>query len=99
MLTPRRTASLSSRNRSCPAPHGFFFSSRGRHTSSPRDWSSDVCSSDLFAERCDHAEIEDRALARAQRIVAPGLAPAVLRHNALKIAVEVVGVLERAIDI
>src|SRR3989440_2318132 len=27
----------------------FFFSSRRRHTSSDRDWSSDVCSSDLFA--------------------------------------------------
>src|SRR5699024_12110330 len=26
----------------------FFFSSRRRHTSSKRDWSSDVCSSDLF---------------------------------------------------
>src|SRR5206468_9572331 len=25
----------------------FFFSSRRRHTSSDRDWSSDVCSSDL----------------------------------------------------
>src|SRR5215208_5570006 len=25
----------------------FFFSSRRRHTSWPRDWSSDVCSSDL----------------------------------------------------
>src|SRR5690606_39865856 len=25
----------------------FFFSSRGRHTSFSRDWSSDVCSSDL----------------------------------------------------
>src|SRR5439155_14883500 len=25
----------------------FFFSSRGRHTRWPRDWSSDVCSSDL----------------------------------------------------
>src|SRR5206468_9064652 len=29
----------------------FFFSSRRRHTSSDRDWSSDVCSSDLFWER------------------------------------------------
>src|SRR5699024_11584904 len=29
----------------------FFFSSRRRHTRSKRDWSSDVCSSDL-----DHAE-------------------------------------------
>src|SRR5699024_11661024 len=27
----------------------FFFSSRRRHTSSKRDWSSDVCSSDLVA--------------------------------------------------
>src|SRR5207249_5446494 len=27
----------------------FFFSSRGRHTISKRDWSSDVCSSDLSA--------------------------------------------------
>src|SRR5436309_9754791 len=26
----------------------FFFSSRRRHTSFSRDWSSDVCSSDLF---------------------------------------------------
>src|SRR5207247_8263136 len=30
----------------------FFFSSRRRHTISTRDWSSDVCSSDLpFASR------------------------------------------------
>src|SRR5690349_24009834 len=28
-------------------PSSFFFSSRRRHTSSLRDWSSDVCSSDL----------------------------------------------------
>src|SRR5206468_4477826 len=28
----------------------FFFSSRRRHTSSDRDWSSDVCSSDLFVK-------------------------------------------------
>src|SRR6266496_125414 len=27
--------------------HSFFFSSRRRHTRSLRDWSSDVCSSDL----------------------------------------------------
>src|SRR5204862_5946542 len=37
----------------CPIPldstilHLFFFSSRRRHTRSLRDWSSDVCSSDL----------------------------------------------------
>src|SRR5699024_8951689 len=29
----------------------FFFSSRRRHTRSKRDWSSDVCSSDLLAEQ------------------------------------------------
>src|SRR5204863_1319546 len=29
----------------------FFFSSRRRHTRSLRDWSSDVCSSDLIAGR------------------------------------------------
>src|SRR5699024_11553005 len=28
----------------------FFFSSRRRHTRSKRDWSSNVCSSDLIAE-------------------------------------------------
>src|SRR3712207_7129065 len=28
-------------------PHCFFFSSRRRHTRYWRDWSSDVCSSDL----------------------------------------------------
>src|SRR5699024_11568290 len=27
----------------------FFFSSRRRHTRSKRDWSSDVCSSDLYS--------------------------------------------------
>src|SRR2546422_10614738 len=29
--------------------HCFFFSSRRRHTRCSRDWSSDVCSSDLVA--------------------------------------------------
>src|SRR5690606_39411855 len=29
--------------------HVFFFSSRRRHTSFSRDWSSDVCSSDLLS--------------------------------------------------
>src|SRR2546421_6276826 len=35
-------------SRTCDA-FCFFFSSRRRHTRSDRDWSSDVCSSDLFA--------------------------------------------------
>src|SRR6266436_7337515 len=33
----------------------FFFSSRRRHTRCSRDWSSDVCSSDLPAERARRA--------------------------------------------
>src|SRR5690625_3742058 len=37
----------------------FFFSSRRRHTRWPRDWSSDVCSSDLYAW------LEERPLASA----------------------------------
>src|SRR5699024_12231298 len=37
----------------------FFFSSRRRHTRSKRDWSSDVCSSDLGHPEVDrHQQIE-----------------------------------------
>src|SRR5439155_13154916 len=38
----------------------FFFSSRRRHTRWPRDWSSDVCSSDL-------SQLPRRVPARAER--------------------------------
>src|SRR5437870_12358084 len=38
-------------------PLSFFFSSRRRHTRWPRDWSSDVCSSDLT-----HLTLRDDAL-------------------------------------
>src|SRR5207245_4467987 len=31
--------------------HSFFFSSRRRHTRCYRDWSSDVCSSDLWVSK------------------------------------------------
>src|SRR5205809_4729073 len=34
----------------------FFFSSRRRHTRCSRDWSSDVCSSDLTVETTDDCE-------------------------------------------
>src|SRR5690625_7115201 len=34
----------------------FFFSSRRRHTRWPRDWSSDVCSSDLLQRDGAHVE-------------------------------------------
>src|SRR5206468_8897044 len=50
------------RQRACPL--FFFFSSRRRHTRSDRDWSSDVCSSDLEAPMDD--------LLRALRTVAAG---------------------------
>src|SRR5690349_22770477 len=35
----------------------FFFSSRRRHTRSLRDWSSDVCSSDLGIHHYDSVQI------------------------------------------
>src|SRR5699024_11735977 len=35
----------------------FFFSSRRRHTRSKRDWSSDVCSSDLSIFEYDYREV------------------------------------------
>src|SRR5690606_39763204 len=36
--------------------HVFFFSSRRRHTRFSRDWSSDVCSSDLLRAQADTEE-------------------------------------------
>src|SRR5699024_11500853 len=38
----------------------FFFSSRRRHTRSKRDWSSDVCSSDLLAGQLEKVEAPDK---------------------------------------
>src|SRR5215208_2546913 len=63
---------------------GFFFSSRRRHTRWPRDWSSDVCSSDLEAvgrAEVDHpvcgALLTDlRVVAGHVRIVEPDVAVA-----------------------
>src|SRR6266511_2615541 len=42
----------------------FFFPSRRRHTSFSRDWSSDVCSSDLGSPRKRQIGVLARALAR-----------------------------------
>src|SRR5439155_9130110 len=58
----------------------FFFSSRRRHTRWPRDWSSDVCSSDLLPTR----ELRTRA---AVPIFANGL---FLMNDALKIKPEAI---------
>src|SRR5207249_9535906 len=39
----------------------FFFSSRRRHTRSKRDWSSDVCSSDLGSGRISSGQLRCQA--------------------------------------
>src|SRR5207249_8388194 len=44
----------------------FFFSSRRRHTRSKRDWSSDVCSSDLVAASRGNPAEERLQRTRAQ---------------------------------
>src|SRR5690625_7929592 len=44
----------------------FFFSSRRRHTRWPRDWSSDVCSSDLGrTPACDDGPVRSGIIFRA----------------------------------
>src|SRR5207253_8176527 len=43
----------------------FFFSSRRRHTRWPRDWSSDVCSSDLDRRRPLEVFLERRRVPAA----------------------------------
>src|SRR3989449_5632287 len=45
----------------------FFFSSRRRHTRCSRDWSSDVCSSDLAVSGVDAARRAVRASQRVRR--------------------------------
>src|SRR5438067_13215624 len=56
----------------------FFFSSRRRHTRSKRDWSSDVCSSDLVISKAWLGTGEEattvgpvQALERGKDVVAP----------------------------
>src|SRR5699024_11637113 len=48
----------------------FFFSSRRRHTRSKRDWSSDVCSSDLFGLR--NVPDYNQVIQEMYRVVKPG---------------------------
>src|SRR3712207_9347602 len=52
----------------------FFFSSRRRHTRYWRDWSSDVCSSDLSGEDVDAAVAGDRVDGPRVEVVAPEMA-------------------------
>src|SRR2546422_5479872 len=64
--------SLSSRyGRATRDPTLFFFSSRRRHTRCSRDWSSDVCSSDLTVNlilHCLVGQVHYPANARGQAI-------------------------------
>src|SRR6266496_772192 len=52
-----RVLALLAGQRPTRARRVFFFSSRRRHTSSLRDWSSDVCSSDLSFSSSGSAEL------------------------------------------
>src|SRR3989442_6999121 len=54
--------------------HFFFFSSRRRHTRCGRDWSSDVCSSDLHGD-----PVAGRLLGQYRRVI-PG-EPTPARHD------------------
>src|SRR5207249_7519038 len=48
----------------------FFFSSRRRHTRSKRDWSSDVCSSDLVRLWPDQTPLQSLATSWAVNVPA-----------------------------
>src|SRR5690625_5051392 len=47
----------------------FFFSSRRRHTRWPRDWSSDVCSSDLELRPGHHVGLEFNSDSEVEKII------------------------------
>src|SRR5215475_890100 len=58
----------------------FFFSSRRRHTRFSRDWSSDVCSSDLNVGRAaDHQQMFDIVTAHENEAAA-GVDACVIDH-------------------
>src|SRR5207248_6734726 len=74
----------------------FFFSSRRRHTSSYGDWSSDVCSSDLYAEQGQRnlAELFDREVSLALLGIQHPERPA--RRNKPLLIIDVVGCRQRS---
>src|SRR5207249_7458461 len=61
--------------------HLFFFSSRRRHTRSKRDWSSDVCSSDLQEVGNWKRRLYRPLLARLDCILAHLSSQLLLRHR------------------
>src|SRR5439155_4122077 len=56
-----------------------FFSSRRRHTGWPRDWSSDVCSSDLRSRTASGAVLVPEAV--RERLVRPNGLAVLERHK------------------
>src|SRR5439155_16003761 len=75
----------------------FFFSSRRRHTRWPRDWSSDVCSSDLQRLRGFPGDMSDKVTALGAvvdetvdnvRRISSELRPAILDDLGLVAALE-----------
>src|SRR5947209_8440065 len=74
----------------------FFFSSRRRHTRYWRDWSSDVCSSDLI-EKVGHKNAITRAVGVYERVDVDTLMIEVLPGDAFLLASDgLTGYLERA---
>src|SRR5690349_24558888 len=65
----------------------FFFSSRRRHTRSLRDWSSDVCSSDLDHPISAVLEAVDADVARVFATAARGMAESAEQRRALVLAI------------
>src|ERR671939_111745 len=61
----------------------FFFSSRRRHTRYWRDWSSDVCSSDLAYPNYNIMAVAKAALETSVRYLAMELGPRNIRVNAV----------------
>src|SRR5690606_40670017 len=51
----------------------FFFSSRRRHTRFSRDWSSDVCSSDLQPDKTEQREPDNNTYYGNQWVNIPNL--------------------------
>src|SRR5690606_32420815 len=76
-ITANYTLSFDSLRSALSGIDAFFFASRRRHTSFSRDWSSDVCSSDLLALGRDAAAEPEGARRRVRRdgMDARGLGP------------------------
>src|SRR5207253_7720963 len=64
----------------------FFFSSRRRHTRWPRDWSSDVCSSDL-PHLCSFGPLLQGLIAAEQWAEAAQVGSALLQDEGVQTAV------------